>query len=181
MKSSAGSDVFVVFSLLAIFAFTLLILRHYLQLRKTPAFFVIPLFLALSLPISIIILLPIDLASSSRSEDEKTRGIWLPDGAVLVGWRIIYWLTFALTWYTLTHNVDEIGAKRLQGYPTFARRVCRFWLPSSERQVLLLSTIQWPLLPHRLHMCRTCGHIHIPPERLQDRLPEDFGHGVCHG
>ena len=98
MNSSGGSNAFTIISLLVIIAFVLLLLRHYLTLRKTPAYFILPIFLALALPISIILLVPIDLASNSRSDDEKTRGIWLPEGVLLVGWRLTYWLTFALTW-----------------------------------------------------------------------------------
>lgn len=98
MTSSVGSDVFAFLSLLAISIIVLLLLRHFLPLRTTPAYILIPIFLAITLPVSIILLVPIDLASSLRSHDEASRGIWLPDGVVLVAWRIAYWLTFALTW-----------------------------------------------------------------------------------
>lgn len=98
MKSSIGSDAFVVLALAFISSFVLLLLRHYLPLRTTPAYLTVPIFLAIALPISIILLLPIDLASSSRTEDEASRGIWLPERVLLVGWRLSYWLTFALTW-----------------------------------------------------------------------------------
>ena len=103
MKSSIGSDAFVLLSLAFISFFVLLLLRHFLPLRTTPAYLVVPIFLALALPISIILLVPIDLASSSRTDDEAARGIWLPDGVLLVAWRITYWLTFALTWYLQKH------------------------------------------------------------------------------
>ena len=103
MKSSIGSDAFAVLSLALISIFVLLLLRHFLPLRTTPAYLVVPIFLALALPISIILLVPIDLASSSRIDDEASRGIWLPDGILLVAWRITYWLTFALTWYLHKH------------------------------------------------------------------------------
>ena len=99
MASSPGSDVFAVFALLFISAFVLLLLRYYLPLRTTPASLTIPIFLALALPISIILLVPIDLASTSATEDGDLRGIWLPQGLLLVVWRLSYWLTFALTWY----------------------------------------------------------------------------------
>ena len=103
MKSSIGSDAFALLSLAFISIFVLLLLRHFLPLRTTPAYLVVPIFLALALPISIILLVPIDLASSSRTDDEAARGIWLPDGVLLVAWRITYWLTFALTWYLQKH------------------------------------------------------------------------------
>lgn len=98
MNSSAGSNVFVLISILAISIVVLLLLRHFLPLRSTPAYLLVPIFLALALPISIILLVPIDLASSSRNVDDASRGIWLPQVAVQIAWRITYWLTFALTW-----------------------------------------------------------------------------------
>lgn len=98
MKSSVGSDVFALLSLLAVSTSVLLLLRHFLPLRTTPAYILIPIFLAIALPVSIILLVPIDLASSLRSNDEASMGIWLPDNVILVAWRIAYWLTFALTW-----------------------------------------------------------------------------------
>jgi len=97
-KSSVGSDIFALIALLIISLLILLLLRHFLPLRTTPAYLLVPIFLALALPVSIILLVPIDLASSSSTSDETSRGIWLPDGVMLVAWRIAYWLTFALTW-----------------------------------------------------------------------------------
>ncbi|KAL8946387.1 MAG: hypothetical protein Q9222_007209, partial [Ikaeria aurantiellina] len=101
MSTSIGSDVFVFISLLLVGVFVLLLLRHFLPLRSTPAYILVPIFLALVVPVSIILLLPVDLASSLRSEDEATRGVWLPETVVLVAWRITYWLTFGLTWFIL--------------------------------------------------------------------------------
>lgn len=101
MKSSIGSDAFALLALITISAFVLLLLRHFLPLRTTLAYLIVPIFLALALPISIILLVPIDLASSSRTDEEALRGIWLPQGVMLVAWRLTYWLTFALTWYDL--------------------------------------------------------------------------------
>lgn len=94
-----GSIIFSVFALLFISLVVLAILRHYLPLRTTPAFYLVPIFFALWLPSVIILLVPIDLASSAATDDENTRGIWLPERVILVAWRITYWLTFALTWY----------------------------------------------------------------------------------
>ena len=98
MTSSVGSDVFAFLSLSTVSIIVLLLLRHFLPLRITPAYLLVPIFLAIALPVSIILLVPIDLASSLRSREENSRGIWLPDGVILVAWRIAYWLTFALTW-----------------------------------------------------------------------------------
>ena len=100
MKSSVGSDAFALLALTLISVFVLLLLRHFLPLRTTPAYLIVPIFLALALPISIILLVSIDLASSSRTDEEALRGIWLPQGVIIVAWRLTYWLTFALTWYS---------------------------------------------------------------------------------
>ena len=98
MRSSLGSDAFALLALASISVFVLLLLRHFLPLRTTPAYLIVPVFLALALPISIFLLVPIDLASSSGIPDATSRGIWLPKGVLLIAWRVAYWLTFALTW-----------------------------------------------------------------------------------
>ncbi|KAL2213434.1 hypothetical protein CC79DRAFT_1391386 [Sarocladium strictum] len=99
--SPVGSTIFSAFALVIISLVVLLILRYYLPLRSTPAFYLVPLFFALWLPSIVVLLVPIDLASSARTGDEASRGIWLPDRVILVSWRITYWLTFALTWFLL--------------------------------------------------------------------------------
>ena len=99
VSSPVGSEIFSVAALLVISLGVLLALRHYLPLRTTPAYLLVPIFFALGLPASIILLVPIDLASSARDQDAGSRGIWLPDRVLLVSWRISYWLTFSLTWY----------------------------------------------------------------------------------
>ncbi|KAJ9637331.1 hypothetical protein H2199_007618 [Coniosporium tulheliwenetii] len=101
MASSAGSAVSFAFALLIISLLVLLLLRYYLPLRSTPAYLLVPVFLALALPASIVLLVPIDLASSAGTDTAASRGIWLPERALLVSWRITYWLTFALTWVIL--------------------------------------------------------------------------------
>jgi hypothetical protein len=100
-STSAGSSAFFVLSLLSISGLVLLLLRYYLPLRATPAYVTVPVFLAIALPASIVVLLPIDLASSAGTDTEGARGIWLSDTVVYKSWRIIYWLTFALTWAIL--------------------------------------------------------------------------------
>ena len=97
-SSSVGSAIFTVVAFLVISILTLLLLRHYLPLRTTPGYLLFPVFLGLALPCSIILLVPIDLASADGA---SSRGIWLPERAVLVLWRITYWLTFLLTWWLL--------------------------------------------------------------------------------
>ena len=97
MAVAVGSSIFFSLALLTISLLVVLLLRYYLPLRSTPAYILVPVFLALALPASIILLVPIDLASHSSSSS----GIWLPDRALLVSWRISYWLTFILTWAIL--------------------------------------------------------------------------------
>src|ERR1700761_1939905 len=110
MASSVGSDIFACVALLTISIAVLFVLRHYLPLRTTPAFLLVPIFLALALPTSALILVPIDLASSARESDHGGKGIWLPKRAVLVSWRIVYWLTFALTWVVLPLLAEYMDA-----------------------------------------------------------------------
>lgn len=93
-----GSFIFSSVALLLVSLAVLLILRHYLPLRTTPAFYIVPIFFALWLPSVLVLLVPIDLASSAITDDVASRGIWLPQRVVLVLWRITYWLTFCLTW-----------------------------------------------------------------------------------
>lgn len=99
MAAGVGSSIFFSCSLLVISLLVLLLLRYYLPIRSTPGYLLLPVFLSLALPSSIILLVPIDLASNAGAG--AARGIWLPDRALLVAWRITYWLTFILTWYDL--------------------------------------------------------------------------------
>ena len=101
MASGTGSTIVTVVALGAICIAVLFLLRHYLPLRTTPAFLLVPIFLALALPASAILLVPIDLASSSGPDDETSKGIWLAHRPLLVAWRLVYWLTFMLTWFIL--------------------------------------------------------------------------------
>ncbi|EED20001.1 LMBR1 domain protein [Talaromyces stipitatus ATCC 10500] len=96
-----GSTVFLSISFVAICLLTLLLLRRFLTLRATPAYITVPVFLALVLPASVVLLVPVDLASSSREKGKGANGVWLPNHAVLVLWRIAYWLIFCLTWVIL--------------------------------------------------------------------------------
>lgn len=104
-SSPVGSTIFALLALLIISLIVLAILRHYLPLRTTPGFYLVPIFFALWLPSIVVVLVPIDLASSATTDDEATRGIWLPERVILVSWRITYWLTFVLTWYN-NHGIN---------------------------------------------------------------------------
>lgn len=110
-----GSSIFFTFALLAISILVLLVLRRFLTLRATPAYLSVPVFLALALPASVVLLVPIDLASSSRL-DNAPQGIWLPDRVVLVCWRITYWLIFVLTWFVLP-GVEITPSRHLASPP----------------------------------------------------------------
>ncbi|MCJ1467230.1 hypothetical protein MMC07_005853 [Pseudocyphellaria aurata] len=134
MTSSVGSDLFAFLSLLAISVIVLLLLRHFLPLRTTPAYLLIPIFLAIALPVSIILLVPIDLASSLRSRDEASRGIWLPDRVILVAWRIAYWLTFGLTWFILPLLGEYVDS----GYRTPRSRMIDSLRSNGRYQLIVL-------------------------------------------
>jgi hypothetical protein len=97
--SPVPSEIFATVALVLISVGVLLILRYYLPLRTSPAYLLVPVFLALWLPASMVLLGPIDLASSAKTEDVDARGIWLEERPLRVSWRIVYWLTFSLTWY----------------------------------------------------------------------------------
>ncbi|KAL4761607.1 LMBR1 domain-containing protein [Aspergillus foveolatus] len=98
---SVGSSIFFTLALLIISVLVLLLLRRFLTLRATPAYLSIPVFFALALPASVVLLVPIDLASSSRDKGDRPNAIWLPERLLLVSWRIAYWLIFVLTWAIL--------------------------------------------------------------------------------
>ncbi len=105
--SAVGSAIFSATAVSIISSLVLVLLRYYLPLRTTPGYLLAPVFLALALPLSIILLVPIDLASSLGS----SRGIWLSETVLLVAWKVSYWLTFMLTWYALSESL-RCGLKR---------------------------------------------------------------------
>ena len=98
-STQIGSELFALVALALISLAVILLLRHYLPLRTTPAYILLPIFFAVGLPASIILLVPIDLASNARDQDAGSRGVVLPERMLLVSWRVTYWLTFGLTWY----------------------------------------------------------------------------------
>lgn len=134
-SSSVGSDIFACLALLVISILVLLLLRYYLPLRSTPAYLLIPVFLALALPLSIILLVPIDLASASASTTDGFHGIWLPEGVRTVTWRISYWLTFLLTWFVLPLLGDYIDS----GYREPKDRLLYSLRSNGRYQLIVLS------------------------------------------
>lgn len=133
MVSATGSIIVAVVAFLTICVAVLLLLRHYLPLRTTAAFVLVPIFLALALPTSAILLVPIDLASSSGPRDEVSKGIWLAQRPLLVAWRLIYWLTFMLTWFILPLLGEYMDA----GYRDPKQRL-RYSLRSNARYQLIV-------------------------------------------
>nr|POF15027.1 limr family protein [Quercus suber] len=133
-SSSIGSDIFAVLSLLVVSTLVLLLIRHYLPLRLTPGYLLLPVFLALALPCSIILLVPIDLASATDSDDNPSRGVWLPERVVLVTWRITYWLTFVLTWFIL----PLLGEYTDSGYRDTRQRVLDSVRSNARYQLITL-------------------------------------------
>ncbi len=135
MASSVGSDVFALLAFLTISVAVLFLLRHYLPLRSTPAFLLVPIFISLVLPASAILLVPIDLASSARESAHGGKGIWLPERAVLVSWRIVYWLTFILTWVVLPLLGEYMDA----GYRDYKSRMVYSLRSNGRYQLIVLA------------------------------------------
>ncbi|KAH8673886.1 LMBR1-like membrane protein-domain-containing protein [Xylariales sp. PMI_506] len=134
--SAVGSEVFAAIALLVISFIVLLILRHYLPLRTTPAYILVPIFFALWLPAFIVLLVPIDLASSAATEDEAARGIWFPARLLLVSWRITYWLTFVLTWFILPILAEYSDA----GYREPKDRLIYSLRANAQYQIMMLGS-----------------------------------------
>lgn len=135
MVSAASSTTLTIVALLAICVAVLLLLRHYLPLRSTPAFLTVPIFLALALPASAVLLVPIDLASSSGPEDEAHKGIWMAQRPLLVAWRLVYWLTFMLTWFILPLLAEYMDA----GYRDPKDRLMYSLRSNGRYQLIMLS------------------------------------------
>lgn len=112
-SSSIGSGVFAGISTLFISGLVLLLLRHFMPLRTSPAYLLVPVFLAVTLPASLILLLPIDIASSVSQDERRSAAVRLPEAVILVSWRITYWLCFALTWYRILVHVKTIKSEPL--------------------------------------------------------------------
>ncbi|SMR44321.1 unnamed protein product [Zymoseptoria tritici ST99CH_3D1] len=136
MASSAGSNVFAIAAMLSIGLLVLLVIRHFLPLRTTPAYLLIPVFLALVLPCSIIFLVPIDLASVDGNESKHSRGVWLPERVILVTWRITYWLTFLLSWFVLPF----LGEFCDSGYRDTQSRMVYSLRTNARYQIIVLGT-----------------------------------------
>lgn len=69
------------------------IVAMFAQIKRLPMSMVVSLALAIYIPLSIVLLVPIDLA---YAED-----VGIGDSGSLIMWRITYWVSFALTWAIL--------------------------------------------------------------------------------
>ncbi|KAL7626851.1 hypothetical protein AAE478_003625 [Parahypoxylon ruwenzoriense] len=115
--SPVPSEIFALIALLVLSLIVLLILRYYLPLRTTPAYLLVPVFFALWLPATIVLLVPIDLASNASTDDDATKGIWLPPRALLysdAGYRepkdrILYSLRSNAQYYALVFGSAVLG------------------------------------------------------------------------
>lgn len=83
---------------------SLSLINIFIRIRKQPPALTFLLTLSISLPLSIIFLLPIDLISSATdaSGDVATRtAFYASASSINVCWKVNYWLTFILTWLIL--------------------------------------------------------------------------------
>ncbi|CAH2352781.1 hypothetical protein CLIB1423_08S00936 [[Candida] railenensis] len=69
--------------------------------RGYPVYLSVPLTLAVYLPISIVILLPLDYVSHNTTSSSLSSWFSLPDSLILYLWKTAYWTTFILTWLML--------------------------------------------------------------------------------
>ncbi|ODV91554.1 hypothetical protein CANCADRAFT_17936, partial [Tortispora caseinolytica NRRL Y-17796] len=81
-----------IFTVFAVF----ILIQRFISIKTTPLYIFIPIFLAIYIPSSIIILLPIDLSCQSSHTI-----FCISNKIILALWRMLYWLQFALTWLIL--------------------------------------------------------------------------------
>lgn len=72
-------------------------IRYYIRILRYPAFLLVPVVLAVFMPLSIIFLLPIDYIS----HHVKHTFFEVPESVILFLWKSNYWITFFLTWLIL--------------------------------------------------------------------------------
>lgn len=70
----------------------------HIDLRQYPLYYLVPLILAVYIPLSVTFLLPIDYISRNCGPID---GLNLSDSAILFSWKATYWSTFLLTWVLL--------------------------------------------------------------------------------
>ncbi|KAK7207644.1 LMBR1-like membrane protein [Myxozyma melibiosi] len=86
------------------------IIGFFCAFRRAPLSLLLALFAAVYIAFSIILLVPIDLATTTSDYQPL---LYLPRQATFALWRIVYWLSFALTWAILpmTQAFLESGHK----------------------------------------------------------------------
>lgn len=77
---------------------SLVFLMYHINLWKYPVYYSAPLILAVYLPVSVTILLPLDYVSHNAG---AISGFLLSDKSILLMWKGTYWSTFLLTWLLL--------------------------------------------------------------------------------
>lgn len=84
---------------------TLCGVQYHINIFKYPFYTSIPLTLAVYIPLSIVILLPLDYVSHNSSTEngmvDETLWFALKDHVILMLWKSNYWSTFILTWLML--------------------------------------------------------------------------------
>lgn len=89
----------LVFCYIAAGIASLSFLRYHIPLFLYPVYYLVPLFLAIYMPLSITFLLPIDYVSHNSSS--PIAGFAISDTSILYMWKSNYWTTFLLTWVLL--------------------------------------------------------------------------------
>jgi hypothetical protein len=90
--------VFVLLAFLATALVSLWAISRYCRIREVSAYVLVPLFVAIYIPFSIVVLVPIDLMSSSQNSHPL---FYINEAARLIIWRVMYWLAFTMTWAVL--------------------------------------------------------------------------------
>lgn len=80
-------------------AVSLAFLQYHINLFQHKVYLLIPLFLAIYMPLSITFFLPVDYVSHNL--DTPIFGFNISDKAILILWKSNYWSTFLLTWLWL--------------------------------------------------------------------------------
>lgn len=103
----------------------------YTRIRSTPLYIFIPLFLAVYIPCSIVVLVPIDLISSSKGPDAF---FYLSEHARYILWRVTYWGAFFLTWLVLPGLQGYVDS----GYHGTTRKVIDSFHRNARYQLAIL-------------------------------------------
>lgn len=103
-----------------------------ISFRNNLPVLIVLVLLAVFIPLSIIILLPTDWVN--RHVD-KLPGIWMPDNAYWITWRIDYWVTFALTWLILPMLLEYYRS----GHYAVAARLVDAFRANLKFQLMMLA------------------------------------------